>query len=414
MRYAAYLRVSSEEQVGNYSIEAQRRANITWVKAQEGVLAKTYIDEAESGRKADRPGFQEMRRDARKLRFDAVVVHKFDRFARNRTDALAIKSLLRYDYGIKVLSVTEPSEDSDGPIGALIEGIMESVAEWYSRNLGAEVRKGVKERHNQGIHNRQPPFGYHRGEDKKALVVNAEEAEGVRLAFNAYATGEYSYTTVADLLNEHGYRSTSGCLFSRYTVREILRNRIYLGEVRYQETRWNTDGTRSFDAPVEWNDGNHNAIIEQDLWDKIEAMRGKRRSHRQDTKSYNSYLLRGLVYCYSCCSHPLDEADFPSWGKMYCRTHSGHGVSYYYCSASQRAGTCGQKSVPVDIIDKQVVSALMSLKPPKNWRDNVVEAISEAIGAQDLEQRLEQIRDTIKRMDFRWDNGFITDKVDYM
>ena len=77
MRYAAYLRVSSEEQVGNYSIEAQRRANITWVKAQEGVLAKTYIDEAESGRKADRPGFQEMRRDARKLRFDAVVVHKF-------------------------------------------------------------------------------------------------------------------------------------------------------------------------------------------------------------------------------------------------------------------------------------------------------------------------------------------------
>ena len=63
---------------------------------------KVYIDEGESGRPADRPGFVQMRHDARKKLFDAVVVHKFDRFARNRTDALAIKSLLRYDYGIKV------------------------------------------------------------------------------------------------------------------------------------------------------------------------------------------------------------------------------------------------------------------------------------------------------------------------
>ena len=238
MRCAAYLRVSSEDQIGNYSIEAQRRAIIAWVKAQEGVLVKTYVDEGESGRKADRPGFQQMRRDARKKQFDAVVVHKFDRFARNRTDALAIKSLLRYNYGIKVLSATEPSEDSDGPIGALIEGIMESVAEWYSRNLGAEVRKGVKERHNQGIHNRKPPFGYKRGKDK-VLVVDQHEAEGVRMAFEAYATGKYSYSAIAELLNEHGYRSTSGRVFSRFTIREILRNRIYLGEVSYRETRWN-------------------------------------------------------------------------------------------------------------------------------------------------------------------------------
>ena len=66
-----------------------------------------------------------------KGKFDALIVHKFDRFARNRTDALAIKSLLRRDYNIKVFSASEPSEDSDGAIGALIEGIMESAAEWY-------------------------------------------------------------------------------------------------------------------------------------------------------------------------------------------------------------------------------------------------------------------------------------------
>jgi DNA invertase Pin-like site-specific DNA recombinase len=94
-----------------------------------------------------------MRLDARSGKFDALVVHRFDRFARNRSDSLAIKSLLRYDYGIKVLSVTEPSEDSDGAIGALIEGIMESVADWYSRNLSNETTKGKRERALQGYHN---------------------------------------------------------------------------------------------------------------------------------------------------------------------------------------------------------------------------------------------------------------------
>ena len=116
-----------------------------WVKGQGGKLVKVYVDEAQSGRDENRPGFQEMRRDARKGKFDALVVHKFDRLARNRANSLAFKSLLRHDYGIKVLSVTEPSEDSDGPLGALIEGIMEAVAEWYSRNLATEVAKGKLE-----------------------------------------------------------------------------------------------------------------------------------------------------------------------------------------------------------------------------------------------------------------------------
>src|SRR5258708_29068259 len=118
-RDPAYMRISPQWQVGNYPVDAQRRAIQTWVQAQGGQLTQVYIDEAQSGRTASRPAFQQMRQDARKGKFDALVVHKFDRFATNRTDALAIKSLLRYDYNIKVLSVTEQSEDSDGPIGAL-------------------------------------------------------------------------------------------------------------------------------------------------------------------------------------------------------------------------------------------------------------------------------------------------------
>jgi site-specific DNA recombinase len=142
MRYAAYVRVSDEEQLRGYSLDAQRRIIQDWGRSKGGSLVKVYSEEGESATTADRTQFQQLRLDARRGAFDAVVVHKFDRFARNRYDALAIKSLFRYDYKIKVLSVTEPSEDSgDGPIGALIEGIMECVADWYSRNLATEVKK---------------------------------------------------------------------------------------------------------------------------------------------------------------------------------------------------------------------------------------------------------------------------------
>jgi hypothetical protein len=114
MRYAAYIRISSDEQVGNFSVDAQRRAIEAWVREHGGKVVSFYIDEAQSGKTADRTEFIQMRRDASKGKFDALIVHKFDRFARNRTDALAIKSLLRRDYNIKVFSASEPSEDSDG------------------------------------------------------------------------------------------------------------------------------------------------------------------------------------------------------------------------------------------------------------------------------------------------------------
>src|SRR5437762_143940 len=78
MRYAAYIRISSEEQIGNFSVDAQRRAIQEWVKSQDGKLIKVYVDEAQSGRTMDRPEFQAMRRDAKSKKFDAIVVHKFD------------------------------------------------------------------------------------------------------------------------------------------------------------------------------------------------------------------------------------------------------------------------------------------------------------------------------------------------
>ncbi|MEP7287816.1 MAG: recombinase family protein [Chloroflexota bacterium] len=346
MRYAAYMRISSEEQVGNYSIDAQRRAITTWVQAQDGQLVKLYIDEAQSGRTAHRPAFLQMRQDAHNSKFDALVVHKFDRFARNRTDALAIKSLLRYDYNIKVFSATEPSEDSDGPIGALIEGIMECVAEWYSRNLGSEISKGKLEKGTQGLHNNNAPFGYKR--NGRYLAPNPDEVPGLIMAFQEYSTGKYSYADLAKLLNKHSYKNTSGRLFSKEAIRGILRNKIYLGQVKHQETTHNSQGRRTFTAPVQWFEGQHEPLIDEELFARCQSVRGERTTHRQARHKYNPYLLRGLIYCHNCCANAPENTDFPAWDKMHAQAQGKHSYLYYRCNSRTNGFSCQQPGVHIE------------------------------------------------------------------
>jgi site-specific DNA recombinase len=416
MRYAAYIRVSHEEQVNGYSLDAQRREIQTWITAKGGALTKVYAEEGESGTSANRTAFQQMRLDARNGKFDALVVHKLDRFARNRTDSLAIKSLLRYDYKIKVFSVSEPTEDSDGPIGALIEGIMECVAEWYSRNLAAEVAKGKRERGKQGLHNNRPPFGYDKDESK-VLIINEHEAIGLVLAFTEYATGRYSDNDIAQLLIQAGYLSKNARPFSKETVREMLQNRTYLGKVRYQKYDKKTTRKNRANVPEDcWFEGQHQSIITEELFNQCLTVRKERVTNHQPVLKHRLYLLKDLLYCYHCVSHPPADYSFPTYGKLRVQTvkRSYGEYSYYTCRSRDFNVECPQKTVASESIEHQVIALLMNLTPPQEWREHITEAMSALLGERNLEERLAEINETINRMDFRWDQGFITDKIEYL
>lgn len=399
MRCVGYVRISSEDQVGNFSLDAQRRAIEKWAHDQGGTLVKVYVDEAKTATTDNRPGFQEMRRDARRGKFEALVVHKFDRLARNRANALAVKSLLRHDYGIKVFSVTEPSEDSDGPIGALMEGIMESVADWYSRNLATEVAKGKRERAQQGYQNNQPPAGYDKAEDG-SLTINPHEAEGIRLAFETYQQSGWSDTEIARLLNREGYRTKQGKLFSKEMMRDLLQNRTYLGYVRYQQLQKKSNGSRDVSADTQWYKGKHEAIINEELFDKCQRVRAKAATHHLATPKAQVYPLSGILFCGSCQN------------KM--RAQGWHGYRYYRCRARELGGDCKQQGVIATEIEQQVIDLVRHMKPPADWKQQVVQAMGDLVGDQKLEERVAQIEETIKRMDFRWDNGFITEQDEYL
>ena len=131
---ALYARVSSDRQDVDLSVAAQLRALRDYADKNGYLVAREYVDEAESGRIADRPEFRKMIDEASRPNapFQEILVWKFSRFTRKREHAVAFKSLLRRK-GVRVVSITEHADDS--PTGKLMEAIIESVDEFYSENL---------------------------------------------------------------------------------------------------------------------------------------------------------------------------------------------------------------------------------------------------------------------------------------
>jgi len=160
-----YARVSSEEQVQGYSIQAQLRACREWAEKHGYKVTKEYLDEGYSAsRNLDRrESFKEMLCDAasKSRFFDAIVVHKLDRFSRDSLESSTSKAILKR-HKVQLISVQEPVVGSDAPEDAFMEHILVGMAEFYSKNLAREIRKGLSERIRQGFLVFRPPYGYRR------------------------------------------------------------------------------------------------------------------------------------------------------------------------------------------------------------------------------------------------------------
>ncbi len=183
MKAVLYGRVSSDKQDVDLSISSQLK-NLREYAARNGYsVVREFVDEAESGRTADRPAFREMVSMARHSPrpFDAVLIWKYSRFARSREDSIVYKTMLRKS-GIQVIAITELFEDT--PTGRLLEAMIESLDEFYSANLGEEIVRGLRESASRGfyLHSR-PPYGYRKvkvkdgGKERPRVELSGQNKE---------------------------------------------------------------------------------------------------------------------------------------------------------------------------------------------------------------------------------------------
>lgn len=299
---AAYIRVSTDDQV-EYSPDSQIKLIRDYAKRNDYILPDEFIfrDDGISGKSAKhRPEFTKMIALAKSPEhpFDAILVWKFSRFARNQEESIVFKNILR-KIGVEVRSVSEPI--SEDPFGSLVERIIEWTDEYYIINLSGEVKRGMLEKISRGQPVVPPPVGY---KMENGQYIPDENAHFIKEIFEAYAAGEGA-RHIAQRLAAQGCLTKRGNPIDNRFVDYVLHNPVYIGKLRWSVNS-HAASSRHYDSTdIIVFDGTHEPLISSELWESVQ-----KRLHEVKTlyQKYQrreqpvSFMLKGLVRCSSCGS----------------------------------------------------------------------------------------------------------------
>lgn len=350
MRAVAYCRFSSDGQ-REESIEAQIRAITEYAERNGYALHKVYADRGISGTTDNRAEFQRMIDDAKHKKFDVVIVHKLDRFARNRADsAIYRRELIKC--GIKLISVLENFDES--PESVILQSVIEGYNEYYSKNLRREVMKGLQEnaltcRFTGGV----PCLGYDINKDTLKYEINSFEAEAVKLIFKMYLEGA-GYTEIINELNRRGFKTKKGNSFGKNSLYDILRNERYCGVYVYNKCvhpdesgKFNRHAKKS-DEDIIRIDGGIPQIISKEDFMRAQEKMDERRRMTATFKSKQDYLLSGKIICGECGSTYAGNSR-KSRDKFY--------VSYS-CTKKNGKVKCNNPGISRDNIEQKILKHL--------------------------------------------------------
>jgi site-specific DNA recombinase len=231
-----WARVSSREQKEGYSIDAQLRANRDKAQANGWHVAREFVIAESAKRGAERKAFNEMyawvRANAQREKIKAILSHKLDRVCRNMRDAVRLQDL-EDTCGVHLEFVD--NQFGPGAAGALSFNVMAAVAQYYSDNLRSEVLKGLDEKVRQGWPSGHAPFGYVNVDEDDAdepVQPHPDTSQTVRRIFELYASGGYTFASLAEQLEREGHVfRKSQARFNRTALSYILNNRFYIGEL---------------------------------------------------------------------------------------------------------------------------------------------------------------------------------------
>lgn len=362
----AYARFSSANQ-REESIDAQMRAIREYCKKENIELLAEFKDEAMTGKTDNREDFQKMMNLLLKghVIADFVLVHKFNRLFRNKYDSALYKKKLK-DVGVKVVSVTQKIDDT--PEGELLEGFLESIDQYYSANLAAEVRKGLRENALKGKHaGGQVLFGF--SLDKDGYYVPNENAKIVKRIFEEYASG-VPKTEICERLNAEGYRNQRGNKFNTRTIYDLLRNPKYIGIYIYTIDKKET---------IRLEDVIQNPPIDRHLWEKVQKLcqEGSLKARKRNKKQ-RRYLLTGKTFC-ELCGCPISGGGS--------KRSAGNNELYYYYKCvgkSKYRNGCKSTSLNKDWFEPRVLQTIMNTIFDKDYVHKI---------AQDAFAELESMRE---------------------
>ena len=400
-RAVLYLRVSSVGQVNTdydpegISIPAQRSSCERKAEQMGYVITGEYVEPGKSATEmTKRVAFQEMlRRIKTQKDVDHVIVYKLSRLNRNRLDDAIVMADLR-ERGVTLVSATESIDDT--PVGQLMHGILAAFNEYRSREDGADIAYKMGEKAKKGGTLGIAPLGYINSIDRiegreiRSVAIDPIRAPFVKLAFELFATGEYTLMGLSDELTRRGLLTRPTARrpaqpVSKTKLSQMLRDRYYLGIVTYKGAEY---------------DGRHEQLIDDALFDRVqEVIEG--RSTAKERRRVHHHYLKGSLYCGRC------RHDGPERRMVVQRTVNPRGTEYFYffCRGIQEH-TCQMPFVPIPVVEDAVLAhyATIAFTPAfiAAIREQMDQTLNDTIGAAQLQKR--QLTNQLTALDTKEEN----------
>lgn len=336
MRAFIYGRFSSHKQQ-ELSIEAQIDICREYAEKHNITVVGEYVDRARSARTENRADFRRLIRDACTGVVDCVLVWRYDRFFRDRAESALYRKQLEAA-GVHLISVTEFIPD--GSAGVITQGMIETVAEYFSAKLSEDVTRGMNKAAQHCQITGGAPLGYRPGPNKR-WQIDPVGAELVKRCFEWYDSGK-SMGELADHFNKEGHKTAKGNSFNKSSFTTILRNKKYIGIYEY-------DGTVSIAGGVP-------RIIEDDLFFRVQRKLDANRHRPGAYKAEVPYLLSGKLFCGKCGSPMTGTAGTGKSGVRH----------YYYICNNRRAKKCDKKNVRLDLIEEAVLQSALDVLTDDN------------------------------------------------
>lgn len=402
-RAVLYARFSSDNQ-REESIEAQLRAMHEYCSRNSIVVIHEFCDRAKSATTDDRPEFLKMIAASREGDFDFAIVHKLDRFSRNRYDSAYYKRELKKN-GVQLLSVLEQMDDS--PESIILESVLEGMSEYYSKNLAREVMKGMREsamdcRYIGGW----VPYGFRVDPQTHRYIINDYEAEAVRMIFRDVADG-CGYNVVLNKLNAMGYRTRLGNTFSKETLYEMLRNEKYNGVYVFSRAASKDElGRRNnhLDKPIEDQiriPGGMPKVVDDDTFARVQAILTSRKRHgRRDGK--RKYLLTGMVFC-GLCGHRYCGDSMQTGGEK-----NRSVIGTYFCNNRKNHGAhaCSNSNIHQEPLEELVLQKIEEIVFDESRIPGIVQAYRELCQQEDGtdKDKIRTLRQNLKTVEQKINN----------
>lgn len=362
-----YARVSSERQEKEgFSIPAQIKLLREYASKNNFKIVEEFV-EAETAKRAGRHQFNNMITFLKKNKsVKTILVEKTDRLYRNLKDYVTVDEIdnvaIHFVKEGQILSEQSRSQDK------FMHGIRVLMAKNYIDNLSEEIKKGLKEKAEQGYYPHKPPIGYKTetlSNQKKILVVDSATAPYVQQAFEWYATGRYTYVTLAKTLTEDGFRP-NGHVCTPKNIERILNNPFYIGMFKFNGKHY--------------SDAQHEAIISKDVYFIVQRLLAQ----KYPTKPRkHDFAYNGLIHCKNCGCQLVGEI---KKGKYI----------YYHCTNSKGLDK-SKPSIREEKIEESFADFLKELSMPVSEFERLKEQVKDFVnqGNDYIEQKTAEMKHRI-------------------